>query len=289
MLTPLSRRSIPACAGETIAQRLVHRAPLVYPRVCGGNIFPGSGENPPEGLSPRVRGKQLQLQRRRGWGGSIPACAGETIRPQPTIRGDGVYPRVCGGNVGAGLLGQGTKGLSPRVRGKLPALPRYSTDQGSIPACAGETLYRLGRRSDRRVYPRVCGGNLPLSHGAGIPVGLSPRVRGKLVVILEEEDLVGSIPACAGETPLALRARWQAAVYPRVCGGNSNCCGNANDTGGLSPRVRGKPVDPSVETLFDGSIPACAGETAPPSPHNGWGEVYPRVCGGNAGMLTRSP
>ena len=55
---------------------------------------------------------------------------------------------------------------------------------------------------------------------------------------------------------------------------------------GLSPRVRGNPVQPGQEQHLHGSIPACAGEP----PRCSWARthrrVYPRVCGGTGSMLS---
>ena len=51
-------RSIPACAGETVAIALYPHIVTVYPRVCGGN-WPKPEPGPRmRGLSPRVRGKR---------------------------------------------------------------------------------------------------------------------------------------------------------------------------------------------------------------------------------------
>ena len=70
-------RSIPACAGEPACTLWRMIKARVYPRVCGGTSLSRRGIGCPTGLSPRVRGNQLQYQppvvRRR----SIPACAGE--------------------------------------------------------------------------------------------------------------------------------------------------------------------------------------------------------------------
>ena len=70
--------------------------------------------------------------------------------------------------------------------------------------------------------------------------GLSPRVRGKL--LLDGAGHLGqrSIPACAGEAVIvgaSLCGRW---VYPRVCGGSNITTAAAATAAGLSPRVRGK-------------------------------------------------
>ena len=48
-------------------------------------------------------------------------------------------------------------------------------------------------------------------------------------------------------------------VYPRVCGGTHPRFGPRKRSGGLSPRVRGHPIDQSVSVSVSGSIPACAG------------------------------
>ena len=53
--------SIPACAGEAGAFPGRPGEREVYPRVCGGSgAYPTTGKSL-EGLSPRVRGKRVQL------------------------------------------------------------------------------------------------------------------------------------------------------------------------------------------------------------------------------------
>ena len=74
-----------------------------------------------------------------------------------------------------------TAGLSPRVRGKPDDQQTLATEQGSIPACAGEARWvRPGAAVDA-VYPRVCGGSAFSEAIDSDPPGLSPRVRGKRV------------------------------------------------------------------------------------------------------------
>ena len=71
--------------------------------------------------------------------------------------------------------------------------------------------------------------------------GLSPRVRGNPLYAPERLNDLRSIPACAGE-PGGIPATvpvWR--VYPRVCGGTIALNWEAQDGGGLSPRVRGNP------------------------------------------------
>ena len=93
--------------------------------------------------------------------------------------------------------------------------------------------------SGTRVYPRVCGG----TGGAAVPdlpiIGLSPRVRGNLGIIVGYGGDRRSIPACAGEPTSAAGALLRGRVYPRVCGGTRLKNWDGAVYAGLSPRVRG--------------------------------------------------
>ena len=171
-------------------------------------------------------------------------------------------------------------GLSPRVRGNLVKQRHQAGQGGSIPACAGEPFYTCCPSLESQVYPRVCGGTHPCQYPASCSQGLSPRVRGNLLVIHVAPANGRSIPACAGE-PRPLRSIGQrTGVYPRVCGGTINAATLPGNLLGLSPRVRGNHVGSTSYGHYYRSIPACAGEpTLPPSIFCSRG-VYPRVCGG---------
>ena len=190
-----------------------------------------------------MRGKQSFVADVETGSRSIPACAGETVImvAQPVVQG--VYPRVCGGNPPPARLPWGGCGLSPRVRGKpnapLVAIPTLR----SIPACAGETYPVHHDTPFPSVYPRVCGGNIAMTASGVITAGLSPRVRGKPIHRPALPDRVRSIPACAGETTRRRRFSPRIRVYPRVCGGNRRFRRRAGSGQGLSPRVRGKPLE----------------------------------------------
>ena len=280
------RRSIPACAGETAQPAKATAASRVYPRVCGGNGIELTVSPDSEGLSPRVRGKRPAQNRRRTYGRSIPACAGETLIIGVVLVVIKVYPRVCGGNRRGWAVHGHRTGLSPRVRGKRGVCVAEARWTGSIPACAGETGGLRRIRGRWWVYPRVCGGNVISCQQAGYARGLSPRVRGKLPMREGKTPCPRSIPACAGETPTAPAIAGHAGVYPRVCGGNYSAGCVQSGQHGLSPRVRGKRFNISATGNLVGSIPACAGETGrcaragPPE----W--VYPRVCGGNSAAIS---
>ena len=121
----------------------------------------------------------------------------------------------------------------------------------------------------------------PESQQQGV-LGLSPRVRGKLVERLVRANPTRSIPACAGEAVLNDYDGLVAKVYPRVCGGSVGTATCHWICSGLSPRVRGKLVYPPPHLAMHGSIPACAGEASRPAALAAGAAVYPRVCGGSA-------
>ena len=51
-------------------------------------------------------------------------------------------------------------------------------DYRSIPACAGEPPLNTSAARSTEVYPRVCGGTIPVATACRKGKGLSPRVRG---------------------------------------------------------------------------------------------------------------
>ena len=210
--------------------------------MCGGTFSIFRYEKIRAGLSPRVRGNRPGTASDGLERGSIPACAGEPGAGGSDMTGVGVYPRVCGGTPGEVLRAVRCQGLSPRVRGNLAAISSRAWSPGSIPACAGEprasgsvstphTVYprvcggtpvRLPRPPPAgTVYPRVCGGTTARLPASAARIGLSPRVRGNLLVIPGQNVNPGSIPACAGEPYHKTEYYFVRMVYPRVCGGTS--------------------------------------------------------------------
>ena len=221
-------------------------------------IWPASSTG--AGLSPRVRGNPRTGARFAIKPRSIPACAGEPADDVWADVAERVYPRVCGGT-GIGLSRFSfRRGLSPRVRGNRQAFIVGDDRERSIPACAGEPPDGCGYGQAHPVYPRVCGGTRRSRAARWGAPGLSPRVRGNLLGQRSYRDSARSIPACAGEPSSGRRWQRRRRVYPRVCGGTSYPLSAYGVTVGLSPRVRGNPVQTEVNTVEWGSIPACAGE-----------------------------
>ena len=276
----VSRRSIPACAGEPARNTRCRNRGRVYPRVCGGTFDVGGRLGARQGLSPRVRGNLRGRRRVHRPAGSIPACAGEPPPRCPNCPASRVYPRVCGGTLQRRWSPQRSGGLSPRVRGNRPPDVQVVQRLGSIPACAGEPRTGDAPSTAGRVYPRVCGGTGRKARSNYPARGLSPRVRGNRQAPDPLPETAGSIPACAGEPPKSPWRRRSLRVYPRVCGGTTGCRFIRASPMGLSPRVRGNLESKQHIKGAAGSIPACAGEPPPGSPRSPRRRVYPRVCGG---------
>ena len=191
--------SIPACAGEPHLLNASEISVGVYPRVCGGTLAALATGRHFRGLSPRVRGNPVVVERKLLAEGSIPACAGEPGRQGMHPCRLSVYPRVCGGTYLAHAHLKAADGLSPRVRGNQIVVVGGVVSPGSIPACAGEPRSKSKTATPSSVYPRVCGGTL-----LGVAIchhirGLSPRVRGNRDGARGAGAPAGSIPACAGE------------------------------------------------------------------------------------------
>ena len=191
---------------------------------------------------------------------------------------------MCGGTCPRPHQHSAGCGLSPRVRGNRKGTPAFGPGAGSIPACAGEPNTPRSPLPPRQVYPRVCGGTRPRPRHPLSTAGLSPRVRGNRQQAHLPQLRRRSIPACAGEprpypAPTAGRK-----VYPRVCGGTQSAEGFRGNGNGLSPRVRGNRAVIGNALQSAGSIPACAGEPITGLTNGQPYRVYPRVCGGTAGV-----
>ncbi len=97
-------RSIPAYAGQTPSVLRVGMWCMVYPRVCRANFRSRMAKSNPAGLSPRMQGKHPQATAGKARPGSIPAYAGQTLRPRQEWCTWTVYPRVCRANSSVTLI-----------------------------------------------------------------------------------------------------------------------------------------------------------------------------------------
>ena len=193
------RGSIPAGAGEPRALALAMATLAVYPRGCGGTLFNLPRRLNPEGLSPRVRGNQVDHRQTAKCRRSIPAGAGEPPRKPGRKPSPRVYPRGCGGTLNTAVLMVFSSGLSPRVRGNPITRCRPRRSSGSIPEGAGEPKAGIRQPPVPQVYPRGCGGTSRAFSTPSLAVGLSPRVRGNRLWEGQLDGYMRSIPAGAGE------------------------------------------------------------------------------------------
>ena len=258
--TPRSRRSIPAHAGEPAGTAKADTARGVYPRPRGGTIMRETDIAAANGLSPPTRGNRAGARTNADKLRSIPAHAGEPMAGRGAGQAGGVYPRPRGGTIGGDGTLADVPGLSPPTRGNRRRVPRKAPPVGSIPAHAGEPGADSRGRRGGLVYPRPRGGTSVDAVGRRARGGLSPPTRGNHRRVPAPAELLGSIPAHAGEPAEQSEAVRARSVYPRPRGGTYGARSSSTSATGLSPPTRGNPGDIWVFTCLDGSIPAHAGE-----------------------------
>ena len=238
-------RIIPARAGQTVCCVVDIALLPEHPRACGGK-----------------RGYwRIHMEHDR----IISARAGQTAqapspRPPPPD-----HPRACGANVDSrnGVLI--VAGSSPRVRGKPCGAASVTPRVRIIPARAGQTPCRARVVRQWTDHSRACGANVPPSTVATPASGSSPRVRGKLLSVLERLLRIRIIPARAGQTRCWKRDCPERPDHPRACGANVADWAALSAVAGSSPRVRGKRQQPQTDCAPVRIIPARAGQTHPTS------------------------
>ena len=172
-------------------------------------------------------------------GGSIPAHAGQPHSEHPREAADQVYPRACGATLSPPCRIVSGCGLSPRMRGNLIRVDAHGRLVRSIPAHAGQPLFRPYRKCVASVYPRACGATaVPILLWEG-GEGLSPRMRGNQDMTNAARNIARSIPAHAGQPGYDKRRAQYREVYPRACGATLTPSMICSMRHGLSPRMRG--------------------------------------------------
>ena len=251
------------------------------PRRCGTPA--------PRGSSPRSRGAPVRGEVAARAGGIIPAFAGSTASRASARRCQRDHPRVRGKHGAAEQVTTCSRGSSPRSRGAPGHSVAKAVVGGIIPAFAGSTGFRAGRRLDSRDHPRVRGEHFSTKVFSRSASGSSPRSRGALRALPLREFACGIIPAFAGSTE-TMRASWaKPRDHPRVRGEHVMSPTSSVMTTGSSPRSRGAPCRIARVMLPGGIIPAFAGSTSPPCPGCAPGWDHPRVRGehgGTDGALT---
>ena len=150
---------------------------------------------------------------------------------------------------------------------------------GIIPAYAGNTPRFRWCRKARRDHPRVCGEHRRRTRLAITLSGSSPRMRGTLSGALPSIQGHGIIPAYAGNTRSRTRFTHRRWDHPRVCGEHHQAPRVLARNSGSSPRMRGTQGAALDQVIYEGIIPAYAGNTQE-LPYRGFvRRDHPRVCG----------
>ncbi len=257
---------IPACAGSTPETTPTPPRRGDHPRVRGEHCRSNTSASYGAGPSPRARGAPTRSPRRVPSPGTIPACAGSTVRAcgERAWRGD--HPRVRGEHTAQQRTTFSGPGPSPRARGAQPCGGGDQGGRGTIPACAGSTPSLRSATMAARDHPRVRGEHGDLLAEVRDQAGPSPRARGARQAARLQARANGTIPACAGSTPGRAPRHRRHRDHPRVRGEHPAHEGPGSGAGGPSPRARGARPPPGPARPGPGTIPACAGSTAAENP-----------------------
>ena len=256
---------IPALAGKTIS--ITCRLPRcrAHPRAGGENVKLTSLANRHRGSSPRWRGKQKPRRSGGFCEGLIPALAGKTsTRPKSSTRSR-AHPRAGGENCLSGSWACGTRGSSPRWRGKLDVDTSRAVPDRLIPALAGKTRLLEHGPPATGAHPRAGGENDDAVCTADVMLGSSPRWRGKHNRRDPQRPGQGLIPALAGKTFVYRVGLAAIGAHPRAGGENTRAESSSRPNRGSSPRWRGKRSPRIRSRTRSRLIPALAGKT-PTSP-----------------------
>ena len=198
--TGSGRRITPAYAGKSTHQPPSGRGTRGHPHVCGEKCGYRLPFRSIVGSPPTVRGKVHFLKVRLNERGITPAYAGkshwESLRRSPPED----HPRVCGEKTMRFIIASTVSGSPPRMRGKGGPNRVPQPRLGITPAYAGKRGRKEIAPMSNRDHPRVCGEKLFQSPLLRLPLGSSPRVRGKGTRPPFLRNGAGITPACAGKS-----------------------------------------------------------------------------------------
>ena len=194
---------IPARAGTTRYQSSAGLPPRAHPRSRGDHAGRREYEELREGSSPLARGPLSATRTVSDKTGLIPARAGTTGELLESWGSLRAHPRSRGDHCRRGVTFRSPLGSSPLARGPPDTRAAGGEFVGLIPARAGTTLVRAGRRGFRRAHPRSRGDHARDTPGTLCVRGSSPLARGPLGSRVGDRGGAGLIPARAGTTALA--------------------------------------------------------------------------------------
>ena len=174
----VSRRFIPARAGNTASMRTFVAFPPVHPRSRGEHCSVYRSAPSCAGSSPLARGTRQHRRPRRASGRFIPARAGNTTRPGARAGPSPVHPRSRGEHLCSVTASGEAAGSSPLARGTLVAPSCHENSVRFIPARAGNTGNGIRGTRCRTVHPRSRGEHRYGYVRSSARFGSSPLARG---------------------------------------------------------------------------------------------------------------
>ena len=245
---------IPARAGTTGLPSRRPWRPRAHPRSRGDHLSSASLSVPRRGSSPLARGPLPARWPAPPARGLIPARAGTTemYTRYPFVRGDHVE------STPGRFRGSGS---SPLARGPQWGFRWCGRHQGLIPARAGTT--RLRCRSCRRgwAHPRSRGEHQGVNYATTTSRSSSPLARGTRFEVCHSLEVVGLIPARAGNTVARKFAGSSSRAHPRSRGEHCVWMVGVGGILGSSPLARGTLQTAGDSGHKKGLIPARAGNT----------------------------
>ena len=177
---------------------------MAHPRSRGENFLRRLPGVPGMGSSPLTRGKRDHGVTRETQPRLIPAHAGKTKFCQVKHDSPEAHPRSRGENEHGRKSEDVTAGSSPLTRGKPHHVPSDAGRHRLIPAHAGKTLKRPGKRPSVTAHPRSRGENYTDMSRVRVRTGSSPLTRGKRDPAIGCRSRPRLIPAHAGKTQFSV-------------------------------------------------------------------------------------
>ncbi len=233
------------------------------------------------GTSPRVWGKPYDDLRHDARQRNIPTRVGKTPDVVRFPDRAAEHPHACGEYITLGSSHAPRCGTSPRVWGKLADQSPGTFMTRNIPTRVGKTLFRQAASVNRPEHPHACGENVTGLAFAGIALGTSPRVWGKLTLAHFAPRRFRNIPTRVGKTPCTRIGRLKWPEHPHACGENFTYSPEAAAEYGTSPRVWGKPWRVEVQRATRRNIPTRVGKTLSRLRAKSDCAEHPHACGEN--------
>ena len=193
-------RIIPAYAGSTGLAGAGRLGSWDHPRIRGEHFPTPGGTGPCQGSSPHTRGAPDRGGQVFWVVGIIPAYAGSTANSNKGIFLNPDHPRIRGEHRRRRHERLPTRGSSPHTRGAPTGTRTATRPSRIIPAYAGSTWRRTGRRPRTRDHPRIRGEHCRTNRMLSCSMGSSPHTRGAPPLLMPSHKPLIIIPAYAGST-----------------------------------------------------------------------------------------